>query len=447
TVNTSSFASDTLSICDSDLPITYGDSIFPVGTTTGFYQIVFSLPNGGDSTVTLLLFVNNTYNLFDTLSICDSDLPFQYGDSIFPIATLSGDYPVLFTSYYGCDSLINLHLNVNPTYLIYDTLSICENELPYTYTDTIFNIGTISGTYNFCRQSIYGCDSITLLFLTVNPVYNFTDTHTLCESELPFSYAGQSFDSAGSYSINLLSQFGCDSNILLTIYVLPSYKETQFLKICDSELPYFYAGYRLDLGGTYNLKLKNNNGCDSLITLFLAVNTTPFQPDAIIGNPYINIQGQYTFSVNPIDNATSYQWHITNPEWRGNSTTNVISIFIPNPGNGTIAISAINECGESDKTELYLTSSVGTKDYDSEQKIILYPNPAVSFTYINFKEIKGNTNIRITDVSGKILHNEVYNINEIQYTLKLDISKYPKGFYFITINNNDQTVIKKLIIE
>ena len=447
TVNTSSFASDTLSICDSDLPITYGDSIFPVGTTTGFYQIVFSLPNGGDSTVTLLLFVNNTYNLFDTLSICDSDLPFQYGDSIFPIATLSGDYPVLFTSYYGCDSLINLHLNVNPTYLIYDTLSICENELPYTYTDTIFNISTISGTYNFYRQSVYGCDSITLLFLTVNPAYNFTDTHTLCESELPFSYAGQSFDSAGNYSINLFSQFGCDSNILLTIYIQPAFTETKHIRICESELPYSFAGQKFDKEGVYHINLKTEKGCDSIITLLLVVKNIPTQPDSIFGNPKINSIGQYIFSIDPVEDANTYIWNLSNKEWIGKSTTNVISVFIPKPGEGIISVKAANQCGESEKTELHIFFSTGIESHELQSEIAIYPNPALDHFYLDLKAIQGKTKIQISDISGKTLYVSEFNIYDKANVLKFDVSNYPKGFYFITIHNNDQRMVKKIIIE
>jgi hypothetical protein len=106
--------------------------------------------------------------------------------------------------------------------------------------------------------------------------------------------------------------------------------------------------------------------------------------------------------------------------------------FSPKSRQRSIAITQSTNVANRIKPN-YFTSSVGTKDYDSEQIILLYPNPAVSFTYINIHGIKGNTNIRITDVSGKIFLNDVYNINEIQYTFKTRYIKYPKGFFISTI--------------
>lgn len=81
----------------------------------------------------------------------------------------SGDYIQTFGLPNGCDSVVTLHLTVNHNVYAYEYLSICENNLPYTYRDTIFGIGTPSySTYTFSAPTINGCDSVITLRLTVH---------------------------------------------------------------------------------------------------------------------------------------------------------------------------------------------------------------------------------------------------------------------------------------
>ncbi len=70
----------------------------------------------------------------------------------------------------GCDSVVKtLHLTVNPSAASDDHLDICTYELPYTYGDTLFEVGTESSVFNFHLSTVDGCDSIVTLFLTVDP--------------------------------------------------------------------------------------------------------------------------------------------------------------------------------------------------------------------------------------------------------------------------------------
>jgi Leucine-rich repeat (LRR) protein len=74
--------------------------------------------------------------------------------------------------------------------------------------------------------------------------------------------------------------------------------------------------------------------------------------------------------------------------------------------------------------------------------IKLYPNPARSNTTISVNAT-GKYSITITDVSGKILQIKTgINLGRVN-TIQLDVSKYSKGIYFITIKNamnNSQTI-------
>ena len=59
-------------------------------------------------------------------------------------------------------------LYVNPAYNVIEEITICENELPYTYGDTVFDVGTPElSVCSFQFSTSNGCDSIVTLHLTV----------------------------------------------------------------------------------------------------------------------------------------------------------------------------------------------------------------------------------------------------------------------------------------
>ncbi|MDR2841060.1 MAG: T9SS type A sorting domain-containing protein, partial [Paludibacter sp.] len=102
-------------------------------------------------------------------------------------------------------------------------LTLCQNELPYTWNDTIFKVGTVSGDYVFRRQAASGCDSIITLSLVVNKkvATNFTDM--IGEGN---TYSKHGFDlpeqrTIGTFTFrqNLQTSLGCDSIVTLTLTV------------------------------------------------------------------------------------------------------------------------------------------------------------------------------------------------------------------------------------
>lgn len=76
------------------------------------------------------------------------------------------------------------------------------------------------------------------------------------------------------------------------------------------------------------------------------------------------------------------------------------------------------------------------------QSLKFYPNPTREFVTLEFNEGLSNGNIVITSISGKILHQDILG-NEKK--LNLDLSNYPNGVYFITINVGDETRTTKII--
>ena len=278
TVNPSYNLTETETICQNELPYTWRDTVFAVGTTSGEYVFNRSTVNGCDSTVTLTLTVNPVYNQTENEVICASELPYTWRDTVFAEGTISGEYVFNRSTVNGCDSTVTLTLTVNPVYNQTESETICQNELPYTWRDTVFAEGTTSGEYVFSRSTVNGCDSTVTLTLTVNPTYNQSESATICQNELPYTWRDTVFAEgtvSGDYVFNRNTVDGCDSTVILTLTVNPSYTQSENETICQVELPYTWRDTVFAEGtvsGDYVFNRSTVNGCDSTVTLHLTVN-------------------------------------------------------------------------------------------------------------------------------------------------------------------------------
>lgn len=151
-----------IKVCANEMPFVYADSVF---VNPGTKEFVFtSVLTGCDSIVTVNLEVAPTY--FDVpvfATICDNQYYMLFDDTI----REAGTYYGMGESSYGCDSSVYLTLEVLPTSSGIGALSICESELPYTYGNHTFDTSTVSGTYEVVLPAENGCDSIVTLDLTV----------------------------------------------------------------------------------------------------------------------------------------------------------------------------------------------------------------------------------------------------------------------------------------
>ena len=146
--------------------------------------------------------------------------------------------------------------------------TICEGT---SYTENGFNVSE-AGTYTQNLQTVNGCDSIVTLTLTVNPVESTTLLAAICEGT-SYTENGFNVSEAGTYTQNLQTINGCDSIVTLTLTVNPTYNITIDASINDGET-YEENGFSESEAGTYVHTLQAVNGCDSVITLNLTVNSS-----------------------------------------------------------------------------------------------------------------------------------------------------------------------------
>src|SRR5678810_387455 len=135
----------------------------------------------------------------------------------------------------------------------------CNNQLPYTWNGQTYNA---AGTYSVTLTSSSGCDSIATLNLTVNSVVTSTTDVSICNNQLPYTWNGQTYNAAGTYSVTLTSSSGCDSIATLNLTVNSAVTSTTDVTICNNQLPYTWNGQTYNAGGTYSCLLYTSDAAD-----------------------------------------------------------------------------------------------------------------------------------------------------------------------------------------
>jgi len=256
---------DYKTICANELPYTWKGIVF----TKAGSQIFDTLNVAGcDSTITLYLIVKDTTTGDEYVTICAKELPYTWkGQS----CAKAGTYTFDTLNVAGCDSTVTLHLTVNSatTGDVYKT--ICDSELPYAWKDQSC---AKAGTYTFDTLNVAGCDSTITLHLTVLSSTTGDEYVTICANELPYSWKGQSCAKAGTYTFDTLNVAKCDSTITLHLTVNPTYTmPTEKVTSCNL---YEWHDVIYTESGIYYDSLTTKAGCDSVYVLDLTINGIPF---------------------------------------------------------------------------------------------------------------------------------------------------------------------------
>ena len=186
-----------------------------------------------------------------------------------------------------------LNICCTPTTSITNT-TICSSALPYSWNGQSFST---AGTYTFSTTNAGGCDSTATLNLTVNQTASTSVNQTICASALPYSWNGQSLTASGVYTNTATGSNGCDSTATLNLTVNQATTSTANETICSSALPYSWNGQSLTAAGVYTNTTTGSNGCDSIATLNLTVNATSTGLETLSGTSPFSWNGSsYTAS-------------------------------------------------------------------------------------------------------------------------------------------------------
>jgi len=94
-----------------------------------------------------------------------------------------------------------------------------------------------------------------------------------------------------------------------------------------------------------------------------------------------------------------------------------------------------------DTNDIAVLSILDIKENDFPVK--LYPNPATATVHFQVKNIVGDTQVKIYDISGKHQLNATMEGDQMD----LDISKMSKGIYFVAFQNGEARSAIKMVVK
>lgn len=137
------------------------------------------------------------------------------------------------------DSVHSMEIEVFAAQQTAYTDTICEGE---SYTDTNFHGKETTGLYRRKMESAHGCDSTVLLNLYVIPrMYAEDEEVAICRGE-SYVWNDKEYNRAGLFRDTLVSSLGCDSVMTLVISYVNGTSDTVYVasKVGLLELPFTY---------------------------------------------------------------------------------------------------------------------------------------------------------------------------------------------------------------
>jgi PKD repeat protein len=388
---------------------------------------------GCDSIIVTTINVNPTYNQTVSVSIC-SGSSFTFPDKTTQTnITASMSQTSTFQSSLGCDSIIVTTVNVNPTYNQTASTTVCTGG-SYTFPDntTQTNI-TATVTQTSSLQSSLGCDSIIITTVNVKPTYNQTASATICSGSsftFPDNTTQTNITATVSQTSTLQSILGCDSIIVTIVNVNPTYNQTANATVCSGDsftFPDNTTQTNITSTVTQTSSLQSSLGCDSIIVTTINV-TSIDKTLAALNN---------TMTAN--QNGATYQWftcvgNVLTPISGATNQSYTTSIS----GNYSVEIT-LNGC--KDTSSCYAHIGVGIDNLTIQNNLFIFPNPNNGDFKVKSDNPIMEGQLKIRTMSGQVVY--INRSNGFEFSIDLEVNS---GVYLIEINTENSRLIKKLII-
>lgn len=224
------------------------------------------------------------------------------------------------------------------------------------------------------------------------------------------------------YAVESSGCFAKSNELHFTLY--PTSSDTIIATDCDS---YTFNGQLFTSSGIYRDTLINTNGCDSIVTLHLTLNTV---------NTGTTQNGATLTATNAAGGVT-YQWINCNSGVLIPGATNQSYTAT---SNGSYAV-IITKADCRDTSVCINVATAGTQESEVQGQIILYPNPVSNQLKIDIGNIGDLiiNNIKIVNTLSQIVLEQKSNVQWV------NVSALVGGIYFITIETNKGSYTGKFL--
>ena len=186
----------------------------------------------------------------------------------------------------------------------------------------------------------------------------------------------------------------------------------------------------------YRYKLTCQTSGSEVYSASQLIEITP--PPSIANINFFNTGMNFTFFAVTNQSPTIFNWDFGDGNTQ--TATNTISHTYTSPGNYTVQLIAINDCGESDTlTVSVLVTSI--TEINNNFMVELYPNPANDFVNIKAENIAA---VEVYSIKGELVYKKEFGkINEVNLLLP----ELKSAVYFVKIITQEGSAIRKLAVK
>ena len=302
----------------------------------------------------------------------------------------------------------------------------------YTWIDGVtYTSSNNTAMYTVPGGAANGCDSIVTLDLTVNNASTSTDVQTACDSYTWID--GVTYSANNNTAVHTIAAGaanGCDSIVTLDLTVNSASTSIDVQTACDSYTWIDGITYSANNNtAVYTITAGAANGCDSTVTLDLTVNQ--------VSDITTTVNGATITSNNT--GATTYQWldcdsgmSIIQGETANSYTATV---------NGNYAVQ-LTENGCVDTSACVTIVLSGITNHSFKERILVAPNPTNGTFTIQFENKQTDLTVKLWSVSGQLKESRTF-----QHTNRVEMMlDYPQGVYLVEIlNDSGEKAVVRLI--
>ena len=296
---------------------------------------------------------------------------------------------------------------------------------PITNSTGLFsNLSEVSYSLTVADASNQTCSTpVDFIISAVSAGQSITLNETVCDGG-SYVFDGQTLTLSDTYFDTLSAASGCDSIVTLNLIVLPDLTSVIDTAICNGDS--LKVGNNIYFqGGTYNVPLQSQDGCDSSIILKLGVN---------IIDTVVNVNSNI---LSASQSGATYQWIDCN----GNSPiNNADQQFYTATANGNYAV-IIDDGTCSDISDCVQVFVSGINEKPAS-RFIIYPNPASEGLTIS--GVYKSTDVNIYSIQGKL----IWSVQNQQADLLLNTKEIllSSSMYIIEIINGQDKEYHKLFV-
>lgn len=422
TIITPGISTQVLSECNS---YTWIDgNTYTSSNNTASYVYPGAAANGCDSIVNLDLTITQPAVGTSVQSACNT---FTWIDgNTYTSNNNSATYTFTGGAANGCDSIVTLDLTINQPGIGMDVQTACS---AYTWIDgNTYTSSNNSATYTFTGAAANGCDSIVTLDLTINQPATGTDIQSACNSYTWID--GNTYTSSNNsamFTLTGAASNGCDSIVMLDLTINQPTTGVDVQTACSA---YMWIDGNIYTSSnniaTFILTGAAANGCDSIVTLDLTINTVDTSITVFNTTLTANQSGglyqwvECGTGINPISGATNQSF---TPTSNGDFAVQVTA-------NGCTSLS---NCYTVVISRVEYTEGVG--------QLQVYPNPTSDNINIKLTDQYQNALVQLYTIDGSLIAAKRYTSGNIEMSLQ----ELPDAMYFLKVITNDSAFEIKVL--